>query len=276
MRKDTLRENLEYLLGNLLGKYHFKIHNAYNLSNAPNWQIPERTIQDWMLVYARGGKGCYKINGTVHPIEEGKIFLISHDTPHSAGQVEASPASVIAIRFGLYDNISGEAVTNKLTPMGFSCTVSRTYYYQQLFEGIYKYFKLYPENLASTLCNAFLCEIFSMLYIILFAGDSSIPDRKMSSAKLFIEENILSGITLQRAAEHVELSPKYFSKQFKKQFNMTFKEFLYRAKIDYAKVLLQETGYSIKKIALLLGYSDQYIFSNQFKKETGMPPSKKR
>jgi AraC-like DNA-binding protein len=277
IKEDNQFINLEYVVKSTLNHCHFRIHNVYNLSHHKNWRINHRKIHDWMLVYARGGRGYYQIDGTKHWIEEGKIFFISNDMFHNAAQEELFPVSVIAIRFGLYDNISNQLLAEELPPWGFSCKTNRFSYYHQLFENIYTYYKIYPEDISTNFCHVLLCRIFNLLYINMFLTyHENSPNKRLEEAKLFIEENLLADLSLNKVAEHVQLSPKYFSKLFRQHFNFTYKKYLLTVKMNYAKLLLEETNDSIKRIALLLGYSDQYIFSNQFKSMTGISPAKFR
>ena len=46
--------------------------------------------------------------------------------------------------------------------------------------------------------------------------------------------------------------------------------------LNYARNLLRETGLSIQDIAEQLGYKDAYIFSKQYRKQFGKPPSQDR
>lgn len=187
------------------------------------------------------------------------------------------PASTIAIRFGLYDNISNQPMMERLPPCGFSFLTNRFSYYQQLFENIHTYYKLYPENLSMSFCHALLCQIFNLLYLKMSPTyHENSPNKRLEKSKLFIEENLLEDLPLNKVAEHVQISSKYFSKLFRQYYNSTYKNYLLTAKMNYAKLLLEETNASIKEIALLLRYSDQYIFSNQFKNVMGISPSKVR
>lgn len=275
IQENSIVRNLKYITENTLNRCYFKVHNAYNHSGFSNWHINTRKIHDWMLVYARGGRGYYKIDDTKHFIEEGQIFFMSNDLFHSAMQEEAFPVSVIALRFGLYDNNSNESVIERLSSFGFSCKVKRFSYYQQMFESIYTYFMLCPEQLSMSLCHTLLSQVFNSLYLkFSLSNDNTNMNKRLEKVKLYIDENTVENLSLSQAAGIAGLSPKYFSKLFRQQYNKTYKKYLFEAKMNYAKFLLEETDYTIKKIAILLGYSDQYIFSNQFKRIQKISPSR--
>jgi AraC-like DNA-binding protein len=76
-------------------------------------------------------------------------------------------------------------------------------------------------------------------------------------------------------AEHMGYTPQHFARVFRKFKATSPKSFLIRTRIERAKIYLT-ASYSIGRIAELLGYSDVYFFSKQFKTCTGMSPSEWR
>ena len=68
----------------------------------------------------------------------------------------------------------------------------------------------------------------------------------------------------------------YINRIFKKETGQTIFSYLTRVRISQAKMLLTSGNLPIKTIALRVGYDDIYYFSNAFKKETGVSPSRYR
>ncbi|GAA0592247.1 response regulator [Virgibacillus siamensis] len=96
----------------------------------------------------------------------------------------------------------------------------------------------------------------------------------MEKVKDYIDEHYKDGITLEEMAEHVGLSPNYFSNVFKKAFGNTFVEYVTEKRMKEAKYLLMENDYSLKEICYMLGYHDPNYFSRVFKKHYSMSPKK--
>ena len=87
-----------------------------------------------------------------------------------------------------------------------------------------------------------------------------------------IQQNpaLFSGLEEMRTI--VPVSRDHLIRLFRRRMGVTPVEFLIRTKIDHAKGKLLMSSYSIKEIAYALGYSDQFVFSRQFRERTGVSP----
>ncbi|WP_426453215.1 helix-turn-helix domain-containing protein [Paenibacillus sp. S-38] len=104
-------------------------------------------------------------------------------------------------------------------------------------------------------------------------------DRKIHAverAKLYLAERYSSDISMEQTAEHVNLSPYYFSRIFKLHTGETFVDYLTRLRISEAKRLLEREELSFKEICYEVGYHDPSYFSRIFKKTAGCTPSEYR
>lgn len=91
-------------------------------------------------------------------------------------------------------------------------------------------------------------------------------------AKKFIYDNYMNNIGLNEVAEHLNLSPKYFSNFFKQNTGINFSDYVTEIKMSMAKRLLKETNYKVYEIANIVGYENAFYFSKVFKKNFGVTP----
>lgn len=89
----------------------------------------------------------------------------------------------------------------------------------------------------------------------------------------YINQNFNTDMGLEELAEHLDLSSKYLSYYFKKEFKIGFLKFLTVKRIEKAKELLINTDKSIADISAMVGYASNVTFAGIFKKYTGMTPS---
>ncbi len=95
-------------------------------------------------------------------------------------------------------------------------------------------------------------------------------------AEEWIKAHFEEPITLEDVAEHVSLSPYYFSKIFKERLNKSFVDYVTDLRVGKAKELLSTTDKPLKEISQLVGYKDPNYFSRVFKKRMGVTPSEYR
>ncbi len=91
-----------------------------------------------------------------------------------------------------------------------------------------------------------------------------------------INKNVYDGITLNELANHLEITPTYLSKLFKKEMGITLSEYIQRERVEEAKKLLTLTTYSLSDICAWLNFNDQSYFTRVFKKITSMTPRQYR
>jgi AraC-like DNA-binding protein len=74
----------------------------------------------------------------------------------------------------------------------------------------------------------------------------------------------------------LNVSEEHFSRMFKKKIGMPPVKYINEVKIAEAKRMLLKTNLPVKEIAYQLNYSDQFYFSQKFKKITGYSPTEFR
>lgn len=100
----------------------------------------------------------------------------------------------------------------------------------------------------------------------------SIDNISIRKAIDYIHNNLGDDITLEKVAEHVNLSKCYFCTQFKKETKMSFTDYLTYTRIEKSKYLLCNSNKPILDIAVLMGFNSQSYFTTQFKKHAGISP----
>ncbi|MGC0274841.1 helix-turn-helix transcriptional regulator [Pseudactinotalea sp. Z1739] len=83
-------------------------------------------------------------------------------------------------------------------------------------------------------------------------------------------------LSLPQVAAEACLSPEYFSRMFTEQVGVSFRQFAVTARLERGFELLSETRMSVTQVARALGYEDPFLFSRQFRKLYGCPPSQVR
>lgn len=95
---------------------------------------------------------------------------------------------------------------------------------------------------------------------------------KIEKVKKFIERNYDKKVSLNDAAAHAGLSPKYLSRVFEEITGQGFSSYKSGIKIRKARELLKQ-GYNVNQISDKLAYQNAESFIRAFKKATGATPA---
>jgi AraC-like DNA-binding protein/ligand-binding sensor protein len=98
----------------------------------------------------------------------------------------------------------------------------------------------------------------------------------VASAKEFLNSHIEHPVSLEQVAQHVNVSPFYFCKLFKKATGMTFTEYMTRIRVEKAKSLLVDPSLRISEVVYAAGFGSIPRFNSVFKRHVGMPPTQYR
>ena len=110
--------------------------------------------------------------------------------------------------------------------------------------------------------------------IMLFRSDLKSP--LIQKAIDIINKSYCDDISLENIADRLEVTPNYFSRLFKKETSINFKDYLINIRMENAKRLLQTSQAKVYEIANMVGYNDHRYFSEAFKKLTCMSPKEFR
>ncbi|GFZ32503.1 putative two-component sensor response regulator [Clostridium zeae] len=98
-------------------------------------------------------------------------------------------------------------------------------------------------------------------------------DNVVQKACEYVLNNIDKDITLTAMASYLNISKNYLCSIFKQQTGENFLEYVTKAKMERAKVLLKRHDYKVYEVSEVLGYKETAYFSKLFKKHTGYNPA---
>lgn len=98
----------------------------------------------------------------------------------------------------------------------------------------------------------------------------------LQEARAYIEAHYSeTDFSLIQTAEQLHASPQYLSRMFRREFGLTFMDYITRLRIRRAAELLS-LDYRIYEIAEQVGYASQHYFSSAFKHVLGVSPMEYR
>ncbi len=116
--------------------------------------------------------------------------------------------------------------------------------------------------------NIILCKVFRKIFVKDSDKDLLIPQDILD----YITEHFNEKISLNDLSQRCFYNPAYFSRLFKKAFNMSFTDYIMDVRLKHCCELLKNTDYSIARIIEECGFSDRNTFYERFKNKYGCTP----
>lgn len=231
--------------------------------------------------FAKGSHGLLRVEESAE--ESMKEFKYS---------VQIERKILSALEIGSYENMS--AGINEFLAQ----TISEEYGAEEIRNGAVKLItrmmdiakeinqKAYESLLEKDYLKAlFLAYTQTEIRDILMKCGNTICDRKkkesisnytISRTIEYIRTHYQEGISLEKTAEILNITPEYLSMLFKREMGMNFSVFLKEFRISHAKRLLKGTDMKIYEVAQECGYSNSNYFTKVFKEVTGISPAEYR
>ncbi len=95
---------------------------------------------------------------------------------------------------------------------------------------------------------------------------------RMKEVLQYIETNDLQKCDIFHLAEHLNITPSYFSQLFKNETGQSFRTFMQKVLNYYENLLFFDWGLGIKNVSKILGYSELSSYSRSFKRRKGQSP----
>lgn len=217
------------------------------------------------IQYVFRGEGVQVLNGRSYKISEGSIALLSPNALHT--YYSTNNLSIVNVCF--HPNKIQKRRIEIAENVIYSLNEEDRLEYELLYYLLQNSFsrddrgqrtELYFEMLLNIMCT--------------FSLEKKHSDKKWSKLMVFLSNNFVSP-KVEEAAQVCNLSVGYFSRQFKKDFGMSFIQYVDILKIEKAKRLLL-TKNNIEQISLSLGFSHQTRFYRKFREIVGMTPKEYR
>jgi AraC-like DNA-binding protein len=225
---------------------------------APLQSFPPHQHETWEIVAYTHGKGHAVIGSQEIPFEPGTIICMPPRIPH----LENSEAGYrnIYIHTDTYPSREGVPVFNDSPDRAFfnvAMMLHREFHLKQ------SNWKLMTQDLFDIL----------MLYLNRWEAKTSVHPLVAQLKNTIVENLPNQDFDVGKAIAELPVSADHLRKLFAKATGVTPLDYLTSLRMDEARHLLKIGGFSVKEIALRVGFKDQYYFSRMFRKVTGMSPT---
>ncbi len=233
-----------------------------------DYYIKRFPVRGYVLEYVVSGKGYIVVDGKKYCVMAGNSYLLKMGENCEYYADKDFPFKKLWINF--YGDFAQDIIYRyELKDSVYLCDLS------DLFE---KLFEL--EKISTTLSVIHFKLAGIVTQMLLRLAESSQQTKDASSVARRVYTEIISSINvpfkLEKLSKELFIFKSEIVRHFKKGYGITPYKYLINMRISHAKTMLLNGNYSVAKIAEFLCFSDQYYFSNTFKRIVGMSPLKFR
>ena len=281
------------LLKNNSGKHQFHIISSYkNEDFQYTHSISQGTHEDefvlhnhalYELEYYLNGDVTYVVDGVSYHMEPGSLLMIAPTVPHKLFINSDTSFERHIIYVSHAGNQSSLAeLANECMPILENRRVGSVYYSPQATVCIESLMKQIDtcssaeNNRMQDLAPYFAQSILASLEILAHTQKptqySIGEDRTMDTVKEYLSRNLSKDISLQKIANHFNLSKDYCNRLFHKNTGMSIMQYVKYNRILFARQLLSD-GVNASEAADRAGFHDYSSFYRAYRAITGRTPS---
>jgi len=260
------------------------------------WEIYERIIFDYEILYVAEGKCFVKLGENEYHAQKGNLFFIKPNVRHFIRSEGTERLHQPHIHFDFsYDNNSSKVyipiAENRQTKKDAyltrqDVTTKDLLYIKEFFRFgddpkirslIMKIIDLQSSLAPADIIrkNAYLLELLCIL--IRASNESGAPADYESASferiNAIIESNYNKPLRLPAICAQIGYSKNYFTHIYKEYFGYTPKQYHEKLRLDKAISYLNLPSVSVTEISYALGFDTIHDFSRFFKRKTGYSPS---
>lgn len=275
------------------------IRTAWNCYCGAPWQVPERVIYDYELLYIKEGSVRITIEDDAFDAGPGSIFLFKPGKRHSISLRDCTRLHQPHIHFDLIaDDLSEQIRVNfqnraamtkqeidmirrDITAPGTDMempdqiSVSNLLEFEHYFFDVINTYTTREPFYQVEAKSKFLALWAYLLREVRIMQNTSLSPvaKEYEEVKRYLDENIEHAVTLEELTEHFHISKFHLLRVFKRIYGVTPMNYARMVRINKAKEYISFTSMSITQIAEQLGFSSTNAFSRTFAKEEGVPPT---
>lgn len=226
---------------------------------------------DWLILYCVGGRAVAEVGDRKVTVVPGDMLAFPPGVSHAYWTLDEDPWTVYWVHF------TGTKAHAYWRHAGFS--EDRFVYSLSVRAKLAEEFKFLldsrrsPHNLKMAVHTAHVVrDLLSYLALIWPATKSSRSQLDLERIHSLMLQQLEGTLQLDELAAAAHLSRYQFAHEYRRQTGVSPIAHFIRLKIDRACYILDTSTLSIKEIGNVLGYTDPYYFSRQFKKVMGYSP----
>ena len=225
-----------------------------------------KTLSYYRMHYVLDGTGLLHTQNGDYRLSQGDVFFCLPSMPYALQSLQSFRYAYIGY-LGSKANATAEKFNISVHNCVFKNFTSLLSIWQEILNVPADTSNLYAEGL-------FLCTLSTIAAKTLSFANPKKENQTAAIIKKYIDENFADpSLSLHSISNALSYNTKYVSAIFKKEFQISFKEYLNTLRINNACALIRKGFTRVKDLSFLCGFNDSLYFSKVFKTEMAISPS---
>jgi AraC family transcriptional regulator, arabinose operon regulatory protein len=217
-----------------------------------SWDTRKNLLVDYDLWFVTKGQGTLRTDSEVFNLSQGSCFILRPGKGYLATHNPDYPLTVYAVHF--------ELLTIPDRELPFALILNDFVFFEELCRKLLQADEFNREIWMNAILDVFVRSYDSKTIRL------TVNQKRTLKIRHFIEENLISKLSLDDISASIFLSRNQCSRIFKQVTGETIQNYILKKRLEKASALLLQSNLPIKSVARLSGYSDPAFFCRQFKK----------
>lgn len=253
-----------------------KLLNAASAKYGGDWHSVPHTHNHTELFYIVGGKGQFRIQDQLYPVNVNNLVIINPNVTHTEVSLNAQPLEYIVL------GIEGVELATSENSNGQFCILD--HFESVEVSGCLRNILREMEQKGTGYED--VCQAYMEILIIRLMRNTALAvpaepqvnsgNQQCTAVRRYIDMHFKEPLTLEQLAEEAHMNKFYLSHTFKREYGVSPINYMIHKRIEESKYLLAETDLSMSQIAQLLGFSSPSYFSQVFRRTQSVSPMEYR
>lgn len=257
------------------------LYQIGDLSCEAGYQTFEHEQTVYEITYVLSGSGSFFVDNRVYDMQKGDLLIVRKGEMHNIISSEGDPLRFFYLGFDFVEPIAHERIAQLKS--FFDSTelveIHNAMGVQDTFMKLLSEF-ISDDTLSDLLVEAYMQEIICTVYRIfsrkfyksyLLSGSNNSDEKLVYDVINYIDVNMESMENLSALSREFGYSYTHIAQKFSAFTGESLKTYHTKRRFEKANEYLRQ-GYSITKVAELMGFKSIHAFSRAYKKFVGMAP----
>lgn len=240
----------------------------------PGWVLEPHHHSYFQMLYILSGKGTFQMEDYSFPVRGGLLLLVKPGAVH--GATASSVIKTLDVKFQVRHPVLRKALIAAPRHVSIGASPIPGLLERIRFEGETK------NPLYRDVCRALMAEIV-LLYLRHGSGisgksfapaetDGLVPDPVLRKSLDYIRQNYAGNVAVADIARALGCCERSLRLHFRNALGVRPLEYLQRYRLSRAKELIEYSDYSLKEIAVRVGFKNVHHFTRLFAASEGKSP----